>query len=109
MLVAVTQPATSTTPVTRAGDVWPVTVSTASSAARKASTRFDATRNRRRSRRSAKAPPTGESSPVGRKVAAATSAAHRLFPVTTATSDPTATVCIHVPTLETRLAEKSRA
>src|SRR2546421_9369239 len=91
MLVAVTQPATSTTPVTRAGDVWPVAVSTASSAAREASTRFEPIRKRRRSRRSAKAPPTGERTPVGRKVAAATQAAHRVFPGTTGARDPTAT------------------
>ena len=109
MLVAVTQPATSTTAVTRPGDAWPVAVRTASKVARAASMRLAATRNRRRSRRSASAPPTGDSTPVGRKAAAATSAAHRLLPVTTATREPTATICIHVPTLETRLAENSRA
>src|SRR5215472_11997650 len=58
----------------------------------------------RRGRRSARAPPTGDSSPIGRKAPAATRTAQLAWPVREMTRAPTATVCIQVPTLDTRLA-----
>src|SRR5207248_5399669 len=64
---------------------------------------------RRRSTRSAMAPPTGENRPMGRKAAAATMPVHRLWCVFAVTRAPTATVCIHDPTLETRAALQIRA
>ena len=54
--------------------------------------------------RSASAPPTGESSPIGRNAPAATSTAQLASPVREITSAPTATVCIQEPMLEIMLA-----
>ena len=63
----------------------------------------------RRGSRSARAPPIGESRPIGRNAPAATSTAQLACPVREMTRAPTATVCIHEPTLETRLAVHSTA
>ena len=54
----------------------------------------------RRSSRSAITPPNGESSPIGRNAAAATRPVQPGRPVRAVTKTPTATVCIHEPTLE---------
>ena len=71
--------------------------------------RFPAAITGRRGSRSARAPPTGESSPIGRNAPAATSTAQLACPVREMTSAPTATVCIHEPMLEIRLAVHSTA
>ena len=63
----------------------------------------------RRGMRSARAPPTGASRPIGRNAPAATSAAQLACPVREITRAPTATVCIHEPTFDTRLADHSNA
>src|SRR3954469_6033049 len=47
--------------------------------------------------------------PMGMKAAAATMPVHVFFPVTSVTRAPTATVCIHDPTFETRAADQMRA
>ena len=65
--------------------------------------------HRRRSSRSASAPPTGASSPSGMNPAAATSPAHAGRPVREKTSTPSATVCIHDPRFETRAADQMSA
>ena len=46
---------------------------------------------------------------MGRKAAAATRPVHRAWPVSSVTSTPTATVCIHEPMLETSAALQTRA
>jgi len=73
------------------------------------STRLAAMMKARRSIRSASAPPTGDSTPMGRKAATATRAAQMAWSVAATTRAPTATVSIHVPTLETRPPAKSSA
>src|SRR5580704_17449924 len=65
--------------------------------------------HRRRSRRSASAPPSGANRPMGMKAAAATSPVQAGCPVRAYTSTPRATVCIHVPTLDTNAADQMRA
>ena len=47
--------------------------------------------------------------PIGMKAAAATMPVHALLPVASVTKAPTATVCIHDPTLEIRAADQIRA
>src|SRR5436309_3090654 len=47
--------------------------------------------------------------PMGMKAAAATMPVHALLPVASVTRAPTATVCIHDPTLDTRAADQMRA
>ena len=73
------------------------------------SMRLPATITGLRGSRSASAPPTGESRPIGRNAPAATRTAQLAWPVREITSAPTATVCIQVPMLETRLAVHSTA
>ncbi len=63
----------------------------------------------RRGTRSASAPPSGASSAVGTKPAAATSPAHPAFPVDVVTRMPTPTVSIHVPMFETNAPAQSSA
>ena len=63
--------------------------------------RLPTTRAARRGMRSASAPPTGESNPIGKKAPAAITTAQVAFPVCATTSAPTATVCIHEPMTET--------
>lgn len=59
----------------------------------------------RRGRRSASAPPTGDSTPIGRNAPAATRTAQVACPVSEMTSAPTATVCIQDPIVEMRPAD----
>ncbi len=54
-------------------------------------------------------PPNGESSPIGRNAAAATRPVQPGRPVRAVTKTPTATVCIHEPTLDNRAAHQIRA
>src|SRR3954453_8643007 len=51
----------------------------------------------------------GAKMPMGMKAAAATMPVHVLFPVASVTSAPTATVCIHDPTFDTRAADQISA
>ena len=59
------------------------------------------TRAARLGMRSASVPPTGESSPIGKKPPAATTTAQVAFPVCATIRAPTATVCIQEPMTET--------
>ncbi len=92
-----------------AGGSWPVAAARASRAAKVISASVVAMSHRRRSSRSASAPPSGANRPIGMNVAAATSPVHAGCPVRANTSTPSATVCIHVPTLETSAADQMRA
>ncbi len=91
---------TSTTSPT--GLSWPVATATASRTAVTAAARLPMTSSGRRGRRSASAPPTGDSRPTGRNAPAATSTAQVACPVSDPTRAPTATVCIQDPTVEMR-------
>jgi hypothetical protein len=79
---------------------WPVAASTARSAANTASARVVAMSHRRRSSLSASAPPTGARTPMGMKAAAATRPVHSGLCDRVVTTTPSATVCIHEPTLD---------
>jgi hypothetical protein len=58
--------------------------------------------------RSASAPPTGESSPIGKNAPAAITTAQVAFPVCATISAPTATVCIQDPMTETMPPDHNR-
>ena len=91
------------------GRSCPVAASTASTVAKTISATVVRMSQRRRSSRSARAPPTGASRPIGMNAAAATRPVQPGWWVLAVTSTPNATVCIHEPTLETRAADQRRA
>src|SRR5438270_4467840 len=101
-------PPARTTRVTVPGVALPVATSRAKRAAKKVSPTVVRRKKRRRSMRSAIAPPTGENTPMGTKAAAATSPAQNDWWVMSVTRAPTATVCIHDPALETSAALQIR-
>ncbi len=105
--------ATAPCRVTRASSAyglsWPAATRAAMAAAISPAARFPAAITGRRGSRSASAPPSGDSSPIGRNAPAATSTAQLAEPVLEMTSAPTATVCIQLPTFEIRLAVHSTA
>lgn len=82
---ALMQPPRKTITVTVAGDTRSVTNRSANAEAIIASADSATMTNRRRSSRSASAPPTGESTPTGRKAATATSAVQEALPVASVT------------------------
>ena len=92
-----------------AGGSWPVAARTARTVAKPISARVVAISHRRRSSRSAKAPPSGASSPMGMKAAAATRPVQAGWSVRAKTRTPRATVCIHEPTLDTSAADQMSA
>ena len=104
---ALAAPCTVTSPTSAAGLARPAATSTASATAVAAAARLPMTSTGRRGSRSASAPPTGESRPIGRNPPAATSTAQVAFPVSEMTSAPTATVCIQEPIVEIRPAVHS--
>ena len=106
---AVMHPPRNTSTVTAPGPATSSPTSTASSAANTVSPTVVSSSHLRRSTRSAMAPPTGDSKPMGTNAAAATSPVHLAWPVTSVTKTPTATVCIHEPMLETSAAPHTRA
>ncbi len=106
---ALAAPCTVTRATSAAGLDRPAATSTASARAVAAAARLPMTRTGRRGNRSASAPPTGDSRPIGRNPPAATSTAQVAFPVSEMTSAPTATVCIQEPTVEIRPADHSSA
>ena len=65
--------------------------------------------HRRRSRRSASAPPTGDSTPTGTKAAAATMPVHSGLCDRSVTTMASTTVCIHEPMFETKAAVHTSA
>ena len=99
---AETEPCSVTRASRAYGPPWPSATRIAITAAITPAATFPAAITGRRGSRSASAPPTGESRPIGRNAPAATSTAQLAWPVREMTSAPTATVCIQVPTLETR-------
>lgn len=105
---ALAAPCTVTSATSAGGLVRPAATSTASNRALPAAARLPRIRIGRRGSRSASAPPTGDSRPIGRNPPAATSTAQVAFPVSEMTRAPTATVCIQDPIVETRPAVHSR-
>jgi hypothetical protein len=95
-------PCSVTSSTSTAGLSCPAPTRTASRTAVRAAARFPMTSTGRRGSRSASAPPTGDSSPIGRNAPAATSTAQVACPVFVMTSAPTATVCIQDPIVEIR-------
>ena len=79
------------------GGSCPVAASTASTVAKAISAKVVTINQRRRSSRSARAPPRGASSPMGMKAAAATRPVQAGWSVRAKTRTPRATVCIHEP------------
>ena len=65
--------------------------------------------HRLRSRRSARAPPSGARSPFGKNAAAATSPVQPGSWVFAVTTMPSVTICIQVPTFDTSAADHTRA
>jgi hypothetical protein len=100
-------PCSVTSSTSAAGLSWPAATRTASRTALSAAARFPMISTGRRGSRSASAPPTGDSSPIGRNAPAATSTAQVAWPVSVMTSAPTATVCIQDPTVDMRPAAQS--
>jgi hypothetical protein len=105
---ALAAPCMVTSATSAAGLDRPAATSTASSSAVPAAARLPRIRIGRRGSRSASAPPTGDSRPMGRNPPTATSTAQVAFPVSEMTSAPTATVCIQEPIVEIRPAVHSR-
>ena len=101
------EPCRVTSSTSASGLSWPPATRMARSTAVRAAARFPVTSTGRRGRRSASAPPTGDSTPIGRNAPAATSTAQVACPVSEITSAPTATVCIQDPTVEMRPAVHS--
>src|SRR5579872_3457097 len=88
---------------------WPVAPRRASAAAKNASPTVVVMSHQRRSSRSARAPPTGESTPIGMNTAAATTPLHRGLWVRCVTTYASTTDCIHEPTLETNADDHTSA
>ena len=99
-ITAEADPWTATRATSMAGSACPVPTRAASAKATAAAVTLPAIRAGRRATRSASAPPTGDSRPMGPNAAAATSTAQVACPVREMSRAPTATACIQVPTVE---------
>ena len=108
-ITADAEPCTATRPTSTAGLPRPLLTSTASSTAAAAAARLPPISTGRRAIRSASAPPSGASRPMGKNAAAATSTAQVAWPVREISRAPTATACIHEPMLDTSPADHNSA
>ncbi len=100
MSKALTMPRASANAKTIQRRTDPVSTISPSTAARTPETAWVANRKWRLSTRSATTPPVGPSTSIGRNWKAITRPSHVPLPVSCSTSQPSATLCIHVPLTE---------